>query len=181
MKFNFINYLVFIALTSLSGCETVATVAQGIANSARGTNNASPSTTTAVQASAKTEVSIENAPPCSKNFQVSGSFMTGRQYKSSVQLLGISAETAYKKAFSELAKKGWQIIASDRDARMISANQGVSLSRSGRTVPMTVIITDEPPRSSNVSLTVSLSGGMMTSEDAIRNEFCDFAQALSTK
>jgi hypothetical protein len=170
--------------SSLTGCETVGNVAQSVADSAKGNNKATEpakSTATSTSASSTTappQSATSAAPACERNFSVTGSFFTGKQFKTNAPLPGVNPDAAYKKAFAEVAKRGWQIISSDKDVRMISASQSVSLSNSAKTVPFNVVIGEEKGGGANISFTFSIAGGLATSEDAVKTTFCDFTKSV---
>ena len=92
----------------------------------------------------------------------------------------MAPDVAYKKALAEVAKRGWQVISSDKEVRMISASQNVSLSSSGKTVPFNILISDEKGKGTTISFTFSISGGLAASEDNVVKTFCDFTKNVAS-
>ena len=170
----------------ISGCETVANVAQNVSDSARPSKKAvEPDSTTLTSPNSQVgatprQPSNANAPACEKNFAVSGSFFSGKQFTTNAPLPRIAPDAAYRKAFAEVAKRGWQIISSDKDVRMISASQNVSMSSGGKTVPLNILISDEKGKGTTISFTFSISGGLATSEDGVLKTFCDFTKSVAS-
>ena len=117
--------------------------------------------------------SASDAPDeCAANFSVSGNFFAGKQYKTSATLPGVRAETAYKKAYASLVKKGYQITHADKDVGMISAAQQVSFSQGGKTAPLNILIEAVPRAGSKITFSFSTAGGLTASGDTVRDEFC---------
>ncbi len=174
--------LILFCAIGLSGCQTVANVAQKVADSARGGQQASTEgregqsqvAEDAAPPQSKSSGNASSGPrqPCSENFVVTGSFFTGKQFTSHAPVPGINPDTAYRRAYTEIVKKGWQIVSADKDIRMISANQQVNFSRGGQTVPLNILIKDDGKRGSIVSFTFSHAAGLVTSEDRMRDGFC---------
>ena len=131
-----------------------------------------------VQGAAQTAAVDPNLPACAKNFEVGGSFFAGKRYTTHAPLPGLTPDAAYKKTYAEISKRGWQIISSDKDARSISASQGVAFSGAGKTVPFNIMIGEEKGKGSNVSFVFALSGGLMTSEEGVKTTFCDIVKSI---
>ena len=169
----------------ISGCETVANVAQNVSDSARPSKKAvepdsTASTSPSSQAAATPrQPSNANAPACERNFASTGSFFSGKQFTTNAPLPRMAPDVAYKKALAEVAKRGWQVISSDKEVRMISASQNVSLSSSGKTVPLNILISDEKGKGTSISFTFSISAGLATSEDNVVKTFCDFTKNVA--
>jgi hypothetical protein len=166
----------------LAGCETVANVAQNVADKARPTSTdkptAAPPAAAAPAPAAAAPAAKSNEAACERNFTATGSFFAGKQFKTNAPLPNVSADAAYTKALAEVAKRGWQVISTDRAARIISANQNVSMSSAGKTVPFNVVIGEERGKGANIAFTFSIAGGLSTSEDAVKSAFCDFTKSL---
>lgn len=184
----------FVLICSLSACETVANVAQGVADSARGraSSPTAQADSRSTPASATPTVPVSTGQPptttnqggsstCAKNFAVTGSFFSGKQMRAASSLPNVAPDLAYKKAYAEVVKRGWQIVQADKDMRMISANQNVSYSKGGKTVPINVMIEAEKGggKGSNIILTLNIPGGLMAPEDAVRDDFCAIAQTVA--
>ena len=175
---------------SLGACETVANVAQNVADSARGKPQASQpeqkptgsaSAPQAVPTSSST-AATRGISTCASGFTVTGSFFTGKQMKASTVLPTTSADIAYRKAYAEIVKRGYQIVQADKEIRMISANQAVSFSKGGKTVPVNVLIESDGAsgKGSRILISVNLPGGLVASEDSVRDEFCDISKIVGS-
>ena len=178
-------FLTIALASSLSACETVGNVAQSVADSAKGNAKViEPAKGTAVNTSPQSAPAAQQtatpvAPACERNFTVTGSFFAGKQFKTTAPLPGMSPDMAFKRASAEVAKRGWQIISTDKDVRMISASQSVALSSSGKTVPFNVLIGEEKGAGANISLTFSIAGGLTASEGGVKNTFCEFTKSVA--
>ena len=107
---------------------------------------------------------------CASNFSVSGSFFTGKQYKTNVVLPGVGREIAFKKAYASVVKKGYQVTHSDKDVGVISVSQQVT--GSAKTAPLNILV--EPDGTgSKINFSFSTAGGLSAAEGAVRDEFCN--------
>jgi hypothetical protein len=84
----------------------------------------------------------------------------------------VKAETAFKRAYASLVKKGYQITHADKDVGMISAAQQVSFSQGGKTAPLNILIEAATRAGSKITYSFSTAGGLSASEDTVRDEFC---------
>jgi len=123
----------------------------------------------------------EDQGGCVSNFSVSGSFFTGKQYKTSVVLPEVSSQTAFKKAYASIVKKGYQITQSDKDIGVISASQQVTGSKGGKTAPLNVLVESDSGAGSKIDFSFSTAGGLMAPEDAVRDEFCKITSEILSK
>lgn len=117
---------------------------------------------------------------CKTNFSVSGSFLSGKQYKTQLGLPKLSQEAAFKKTYAVVVKHGYQVTQSDKDAGVISAAQQVSYSSGGKSAPFNIIV-EAAGDGSNVSFSFATAGGLMASADTVRDEFCKMADEISTQ
>jgi hypothetical protein len=106
--------------------------------------------------------------------------MTGKRFSTHSPLPGASKDAAFAKAYASLAKTGYQIVQSDKNAGVISAAQSVSFSSGGKTAPLNVVIQGDA-KGSSVSFALSISGGLVASEDAVRDEFCRIAGEMGRR
>ena len=114
---------------------------------------------------------------CAQNFTYDGSFWVGRTFKTHDFVDGISKSTAVEKAAKELAKQGMAVTNIDKDLGIISANQTVSFGE-GRTAPLNVTI-DSKNKGVDISMTYSISGGLTTPVNTVKDFFCDVVIALN--
>lgn len=159
------------AIATLSACSTIGDAAQGVADMARGQSSQS--------AQAKPEAS-KNEPVCARNFQVEGDFFSGKQFKTSVPLPNMNPDVAYRKAYTSLVARGWQIVHTDREVRMISASQQVSGSSGGKTVPFNVIVMSDTKQMPTVMFTFKMSSMLLASEDGYKKIFCEIAADIQS-
>jgi hypothetical protein len=182
---SLVKFLTVISVgASIVGCETVASVAQNVADAAKPSAKAASKDKPPESAPAPSVVNTgapvpsvaASTPACERNFNTTGSFFSGKQLRTNSPLPGINADAAYKKVFAEIVKRGWQIISSDKEIRMISASDGIPGSK--KTLPFNVVVGEEKGIGTDISFTVSLPGGVMASEDGIKAMFCDFTKNL---
>jgi len=139
-----------------------------------GSTGTSSSTASAAEAKPQQAPAAKPAAtgaPCAANFVTSGSFVSGKTFTTNAPLPGVSKDAAFGKAYASLAKKGYQIVQSDKGAGVISAAQAVSFSKGGKNAPLNIVVQGEG-KGSSVSFTFSIAGGLSASEDTVRNEFC---------
>ena len=158
--FTKIGLLSFITVL-ISGCSTVANVAQSVADKARGETkspepaaaptpapqpNAIPlpapnqaqqnSNTTA--ATTKTGNSVIDK--CYQNFVVDGSYLKGYRFRTNTTLSGVSKADVFSKAVAATAEEGWIITASDAATGTISANHTRGRGNDARTQVMSISV-----------------------------------------
>lgn len=168
------GYVVFALMIGVSGCSTVANVAQEIADSARG-NAQTPADKLESRVGASES---SHQKPCFTNFVVTGNFLSGKSFKTHAPLPALTPDSAYQKAYTLIAKEGWQIISADKNIRMISASQGVGFSSGGKTVPLNFLIEPDSVKGSVITLKLTLSGGLLASEDGMQGAFCAFVEKM---
>ena len=115
---------------------------------------------------------------CAKNFSVSGSFLSGRKYRSYQDFTGISESKAFTKVAQHIATNGWNIINTDKSLGMITATQGV-VGGPGKTVPLNVVVKKTDSSNVRVECVYSLSPGLMTSADGVKDGFCQIIESVS--
>ena len=120
-------------------------------------------------------------PACAANFSATGNFFTGKQFKTQAPLPGLTSDSAYKKTYAEALRRGWQIVQSDKEMHVISANQQVAMSRAGKTIPINILIQDGPSRDPILAVTMTLAGGLAASEDSVRDDFCVMVKNILTQ
>jgi glutamine cyclotransferase len=116
---------------------------------------------------------------CAKNFTYSGSFLSGRTYKSHTFIKGVSKNTAMQRAARYTVNDGWSITNTDKNLGIISASQTVSYGQ-GKTVPLNISV-ESKNNGVNVSMSYATSGGVTSPLEAIKNHFCSTMEAVSGK
>ena len=134
----------------------------------------------AAHASDKPDAPAADATPeCLANYTQEGSFFSGRSMKTHARLPGTPQNTAYSRAYGSMARRGYQIESSEREAGVISASQPVSMSE--KKVPINIVIVPESDTDSSITVSVNLPGGLSTSKDAVQKELCSIiADAAGT-
>ena len=185
--------LVTFAAFAACGCETVANVAQGVADSARssGVTNQPPvppsapvqstqapssSATTAATPPTATTMSSSNSRPCVANFVSEGSFFAGYRWQSWQEHSGVTYDVAFRKVAQAVAASGWGAPTSNRDTGVITAGQAVSAGR-GAIAPLNVILRQRPGGKLRIESNFSTTRGQVASNDSVRAEFCKLLEA----
>lgn len=113
---------------------------------------------------------------CNDNYTLDGNFFKGRQFQSWGSYPEVSFDEAYRRAYANVAKQGFNIKQADKDAGVISAEQNVI--GSGKVVPLNVIV--EPEGSgSRVSVSFTTTGGLAVGEDSVKDGFCQILNAVA--
>ncbi len=113
---------------------------------------------------------------CAQNFTYDGSFLAGRTFKTHQFVGGVSKDIAMVRAAKHLAIEGYSITNTDKEMGLISASQTVSFGQ-GKTVPLNVSI-DSKDKGVNVSISFSISGGLTTPVNSVKDGFCDTIKAI---
>lgn len=117
--------------------------------------------------------------PCAQNFSHNGSFLAGRTFKTHDYVPDVSQITAMKRAARYTVNDGWTITNTDNKLGIISASQTVSYG-DGKTVPLNISI--EPVESGvNMAMSYSLSGGLTSPVEAVKDHFCATIDAVRNK
>lgn len=116
-----------------------------------------------------------HAQACEQNFESTGNLLTGKTYKTWVQLTGVPTDAAFNRALAFTAENGFTIVSSNPAAGVISAAQSASYGK-GKGVPLNVVVRPDSG-GTRLSLTYSTPGGVHSPEDAIRRHFCLTAEA----
>ncbi|MDR2152535.1 MAG: hypothetical protein LBO72_06930 [Helicobacteraceae bacterium] len=116
---------------------------------------------------------------CARNFTYSGSFAAGQTFKTNVTVQKVKQNQAMKRAANLLVSDGYQITNIDNNLGVISASQAVSYG-SGKTVPLNVSVT-KVGGGVKVNMSYSVSGGVSSPTEAVRNYFCSIAEAVEGK
>ena len=120
----------------------------------------------------------ESRRPCVSNFSKTGSSLTGHKFVTFEVFSNVQRAVAYEKILGEIAKGGWQITSSNKEAGVISAFQNVR-GGSGKTVPLNAIIAANPPSDVRVDLVFQLSGGLRVKDADVLKDFCQILGSVS--
>jgi hypothetical protein len=110
------------------------------------------------------------AASCDDNFSVTGSFFTGKVYKTWSDLPAGKFESAYKGAYLYTLKNGWKLLTSDKEMGVFTAAQA-TLYASGKIVPINVAI-EKSDSQTKISITYTTPAGVSSPEDAVKIDFC---------
>lgn len=110
------------------------------------------------------------AAPCEDNFSVTGSFFTGKVYKTWSVLPAGKFESAYKGAYLYTLKNGWKLLTSDKEMGVFTAAQA-GMYASGKIVPINVAI-EKSDSQTKISITYTTPAGVSSPEDAVKIDFC---------
>ncbi|MES2047428.1 MAG: hypothetical protein V4447_03430 [Pseudomonadota bacterium] len=119
------------------------------------------------------------ATSCEDNFAVTGSFFTGKVYKTWSDLPAGKFESAYKGAYLYTLKNGWKLLSSDKDLGVFTVAQA-GLLASGKTVPLNVAIEKSDVRT-KISITYTTPAGVSSPEDAVKLDFCKTISAAESE
>lgn len=114
---------------------------------------------------------------CAKNFTVTGSFFSGKKFRSYQDVEGISEQDAFKIVSQYIASNGWNITNTDSSLGVITATQRV-VSGEGNTVPLNVVVKRQNANVVRVECIFSISGGLITSADGQMENFCEILASL---
>lgn len=112
--------------------------------------------------------------PCIKNFKREGGFVTGYKFSSFAEVSGRSKGQVFDQLIAYMAKEGWAIVSSNKDAGVISGAQGVI--GSGRIVPINTVI-EQSRDTVRVSLTFHIGSGMVAPAKGVQKGFCALIDA----
>ncbi len=104
---------------------------------------------------------VEDSPSF-KHFTESGSFFTGKKFSTWQEFPDVSTTNAFKRAYAYIAQNGYTIVSSDKEMGIISATHNV-ISREAKTVPLTILVENSGHDGSKVTITKSLTGGVVDS------------------
>lgn len=127
---------------------------------------------------AQTTPTPEDVRPCTRNFVTEGSVLSpsGTQYKNTVFVTGVSMKNAMDRASKQIALEGMTITTLDREGGLIVAANKV-LGGKGDTVPL--IVTFEQVKDGlKFEMKFRNGFGQLTSEDTVRNGFCNIVAAI---
>jgi hypothetical protein len=117
-----------------------------------------------------------DAPPagadCAGHFTVEGSFFAGKKFSTWADFAAVSKADLYTRVYTNIAKDGWNITSSDKEAGIISASQSVSYGK-GTVAPLTIVI-ETAGTGSKATATFHIGGGQATKEDTVKQKLCSY-------
>ena len=117
---------------------------------------------------------------CTANFEVSGSFFSGKKFTTNVSYPSLKTDQGFKRANAAVTKEGFQIVLSDKETGTISASQQVSGAQGGKTAPLNVLV-EEEGSGSKVTFTFATAPMLVATEDSVRDGFCKMAVQIEGK
>ena len=116
--------------------------------------------------------------PCVANYSTTGEFWAGKTFRSFQDFPTTTKSQAVEKVAATVVASGYQLITANRELGIVSASQTVSYGQ-GKTVPVNVVVKERSGGGIRVEIVVSLSGGLVTSADAVQDEFCKILESVS--
>ncbi|MCX7089536.1 MAG: hypothetical protein NTV00_15975 [Methylococcales bacterium] len=115
---------------------------------------------------------------CVAHYSVEGGFWSGRQLKTFEDFPNAEKISTFDNLLDTIASSGYQIISSNEESGVISANQTVTGGQ-GKSVPLNAVVKHNRSGGVRVELVVSLLGGFITSTDSLEDEFCKILATVS--
>jgi protein-disulfide isomerase-like protein with CxxC motif len=128
----------------------------------------------------RTVTSKDDNRPCVTNYKTEGDFLSGKQFMTFQDFPRVSAAAAFDSVGAAIASSGLQITSTNKDLGIISAVQQVSYSSGGKTVPLNAVVRSNTGGGVRVELRFSMSGGLVTSADAVQEKFCTLLATVFT-
>jgi hypothetical protein len=116
---------------------------------------------------------------CQAHFTSEGSFFTGKKYSTWLEFPAVTKSDAYSRIYTTVAKDGWNIVNSDKDAGVLSAAQSVSFGK-GSQAPMLIVV-ETSKDGSKATATFRTGGGQMSKEETIRTKLCSYLGAAAAQ
>lgn len=113
---------------------------------------------------------------CQAHFATEGSFLTGKRYSTWIEFPNLAKADAYTRAYTAIAKEGFQISSADKDAGIISASQSVSFGK-GATAPLVIVVESLSPTGSKLTATFRTGGGQAVKAETVRTKLCEYLGA----
>jgi len=110
-----------------------------------------------------------HAADCDANFSASGSFLSGKNFKTTAELPGVRPDDAFQGAYQAVAKEGFRIENADKTARVLTASD--TKSSPGRNMPLNVTV-EGAGSGARIVLTFALPAGALAPESAVKGGFC---------
>ncbi|MGR3220069.1 MAG: SHOCT domain-containing protein [Candidatus Anammoxibacter sp.] len=123
------------------------------------------------------KLKTDDKRPCAQNFTYEGNFFSGYQFKTHQFVNNVSIDAAVTRVAKSLADEGYSINNVNKEMGIVSASQVVSFG-SGKTVPFNANIASANA-GVNVSLTFSISGGLITYKSKVKEMFCRVIESIS--
>ena len=126
-----------------------------------------------------TVLAAGTAHACGDGLQTDGSLLTGKTYKNSSSLPGVSAADAYMRALEFTMNNGFTVISANAELGQITAAQSAQIAK-GKTVPLTILVRDGA-QGAQLTLRYETGFGQMSPDSAVEAHFCKtFAAAADT-
>jgi len=119
------------------------------------------------------------AADCQAHFTSEGSLFAGKKFTTWVEFSNVAKLEAYSRAYTAIAKDGYQIVSADKDAGVISASQSVSFGK-GTTAPLVVVVEPSNTTGSKLTATFRIGGGQTVKAETVRAKLCEYLGAGQT-
>ena len=120
----------------------------------------------------------DTSTACSDNFSESGSYFTGRQFKTWQNFAKVKYADAYKRAYSFTAKAGFTITSHDKEIGVITAQQSLSQGKQPKTAILNISINELKQKGIKVEINFNTPSGASSPTEAIKKHFCDTMTAV---
>lgn len=120
---------------------------------------------------------------CAVNFQTTGSSLslTGKEYITKFFVSNLSKNDAMMRASKKLAEDGLDVKTSDKEGGFLKASNRVIGGSGSQTDAGLFMSFDQIKGGVNISIKYSTSFGQIASEENMRFNFCEIADAISTR
>lgn len=115
---------------------------------------------------------------CATNFTSEGSFFTGTRYSTFEEFPKKTVSAGFDALLQAIASGGYQIVSSNKESGLISANQSVSYGQ-GKTAPLNFVIKKTATPGVRVDVSFSMSGGVSASTESAQREFCKLLASVA--
>lgn len=112
--------------------------------------------------------------------EVSGSFFSGKTFRSSAFVSGVTVDVAVKRAAQSLTASGWKMSVADEKTGIISADTTASYG-SGKTAPLGVTFVEASDGKLKVNMVYAISGGLGAKVEDVAKQFCVIVDAVEVK
>jgi len=123
------------------------------------------------------QLQTEDKRECAQNFTFDGSALGGRTFRTHQVIPNVSKIAAVERAAKFIVTDGWAITGIDKELGIISASATVSYGQ-GKTAPLSIGI-DSVETGVEVSITFSISGGVSSPVNAVKDDFCSIMEAIA--
>ncbi|KAF1699481.1 hypothetical protein CSC62_00845 [Pseudoxanthomonas jiangsuensis] len=124
--------------------------------------------------------SLAAASECEQNFNVNGSFGSGRTYATEARVPDVTYLPALYRVRDKIQEQGLVVLAVQEKNGYIRAANAVTGGEGGTAnAPLRVYVTPQDGGGVNVSLQFTIAGGQMTSKKSVMRYMCEIVDAAA--